>query len=217
MTSRTDTFQRSLQQIVDLSPYFDNEGISSVQQKVGGGLESLGTVFRAESLPESRTIITCNGIDFLFPDKSIGINDNIACEAQEILLPPGHYFALHVLGMSDWRAFEEILILNYLNGTCSEVLFGLSDASCYRGRLYGELEAIQCKLVTLDSLIPHVYLFGIPMPGEGYQMKEIETEAKIWHQVIPVETSWPLSGLTLPDNPSMHIFALTLCAMLEES
>lgn len=199
------------QVIVDLMPYYNNAGIAASCDQGADGLDGLGTILCTECLPASKATITCQRIPFVFPDKRDGSNDNIACEAQEIPLPMGHYCALHFLGMSDWRAFEEPLQLKAPDGTCTETSLGLSDASHYQGLQYGEREAIECQLITPDSLIPHVFLFGISLPSAGYQMKETHIEGGIWHQVIPMEESRLLSSIVLPDNPSMHLFALTLC------
>lgn len=208
--SKTDRSQRCRHQIADLALHFNNDGVSYIQKRSDGDLDGFGTTFCAKGLPESQSMITCNGVEFLFPDKSDGANNNIACVGQDLPLPSGCYQAIHILGMSDWRAFEETLILRYLNESCTETSLGLSDASHYHGLLYGEREAIRCTLVTPDSLIPHIYLFGIHMPGEDYQMQEMTLDAGIWHQVIPVDATKALSRLKLPDNPNMHIFALTL-------
>lgn len=196
---------------VDLVPYYNNAGIASCCDPTADGLDGMGTIFCAESLPASGTTIAYNGTRFVFPDKRDGVPDNISCEGQDIPLPVGHYRSLHVLGMCDWRAFEEPLRLKEPDGTCTETSLGLSDASHYNGLQYGEREAIECQLTTLDSLIPHVFLFGISLPSADYQMRETHIEGGIWHQVIPVEESRLLSSIVLPDNSSMHLFALTLC------
>ncbi|MYA24427.1 MAG: hypothetical protein F4Z30_17355 [Gemmatimonadetes bacterium] len=200
--------------IVDLAPYCNNAGISSCCDPAADGLDGMGTIFWAESLPASGTTIAYNGTRFVFPDKSDGMPDNVACEGQDIPLPVRHYRALHVLGMCDWRAFEEFIQLRAPDGTCTETRLGLSDASHYQGLQYGEHEALTCSLFTPDSLIPHVFLFGISLPGADYEMTETHLEAGIWHQVIALETSRPLAGLVLPDNPSMHLFALTVEASI---
>lgn len=196
--------------IVNLAPHCNNVGIASCCDLGAYGLDGLGSILCAESLPDSGTTIVCNGTRFVFPDKSDGVLDNIVCEGQDMPLSVGHYRALHVLGMCDWRAFEEPLLLRASDGTCTEISLGLSDASHYQGLQYGEREALTCSLVTPDSLIPHVFLFGISLPSTGYEMTQMQIEAGIWHQVIALEPSRPLAGLILPDNPSMHLFAVTL-------
>ncbi len=196
--------------LVDLSPYCNNAGIASRCDPVADGLDGMGTIFCAERLPASQTIITCNGTRFAFPDKSDGVLDNIACEGQDLPLPVGSYRALHILGICDWRAFAEPLRLKAPDGTGTETSLALSDASHYQGLQYGERKALTCSLVTPDSLIPHVFLFGIARPGAGYEMTETHLEAGIWHQMIALEPTQPLTGIVLPDNPSMHLFALTL-------
>ena len=196
--------------IIDLASHCNNVGIASCCDSGAYGLDGMGTIFCAERLPASGTTIACNGTQFVFPAKSDGTPDNIACEGQDIPLPVGCYRALHILGMCDWRTFEEPLQLRASDGTCTETILGLSDASHYQGLQYGERKALTCPLVTPDSLIPHVFLFGISPPGTGYEMTETHIEAGIWHQVISLEISRPLAGIVLPDNPSMHLFALTV-------
>ncbi len=196
---------------VNLAPYFNNAGIASSCDPAADGLDGMGTILRAEDLPASGATVRCNGTSFVFPDKSDGAHDNIACEVQETPLPIGRYRALHVLGLCDWRATAEIVLLHSPDGSRTQAVLGLSDASHYKGLQYGEREAFMGQLISPDSLTPHVFLFGITPPGEDYQMQETLIEAGIWHQVIELKETPLLSHLVMPDNPSMHIFALTLC------
>jgi len=196
---------------VDLAPYLNNAGIASSCAPVAEGLDGMGTIFQAEGLPASGVTVDCNGTQFAFPNKRDGVRDNIACEAQEIPLPVGCYRALHVLGICDWRATAEIILLYSPDGSCTQATLGLSDASHYKGLQYGEHEALTGQLITPDGLIPHVFLFGITPPSKGRQMYETHIEAGIWHQVIELKETLLLSHLVTPDNPFMHIFALTLC------
>ncbi len=202
---------------LDLSTHFNNTGIAPDGRPAAGGLDGMGTSFRAESLPAPGATIVSEGTPFLFPGRDRESNDNIACEAQEIPLPPGPWETLHVLGMCDWRAFEEPLRLKAPDGTCLETRLGLSDAPRYQGLQYGERVALSCPLTAPDTSIPLSSLIGTPPPGAGYEMKETRIEAGIWHQVIRLHGPRPLSGLVLPDNPSMHLFALTLAAADEVS
>ncbi len=196
---------------VDLAPYFNNAGIASSCDPAADGLDGMGTIFRSGGLPPSGATVDCSGTRFAFPDKRDGVPDNIACEAQDIPLPVGCYRALHVLGICDWRANAESVWLHSPDGSCAQATLALSDASHYNGLQYGEIEAFTGQLITPDGLIPHVFLFGIAPPGKGRQMYETHIEAGLWHQVIELEETLLLSHLVTPDNPSMHIFALTLC------
>ena len=201
---------------LDLSSHFNNAGIAPDGRPPEGGLDGMGTAFRAQSLPPPDGPILSQGTPFLFTGHRES-KDNIACEAQEIPLPPGPWPALHVLGMCDWRAFEEPLRLKAPDGTCVETRLGLSDAPRYQGLQYGESVALSCPLTAPDTSIPLSSLIGTSPPGAGYEMKETRIEAGIWHQVIHLHGHRPLSGLVLPDNPSMHLFALTLVAADEVS
>ena len=201
---------------LDLSCHFNNAGIAPDGRPPGGGLDGMGTAFRAQSLPAPDGRILSLGTPFLFPGRRES-KDNIACEAQEIPLPPGPWPALHVLGMCDWRAFEEPLRLMAPDGTWVETRLGLSDATRYQGLQYGERVALSCVLMTPDTSIPLSSLIGTPPPGAGYERKETRIEAGIWHQVIDLHGPRPLAAIVLPDNPSMHLFALTLAAADEGS
>ena len=197
---------------VDLSSHFNNAGIAPDGRPAGGGLDGMGTAFRGESLPAPGAAIVSRGTPFVLAGGDRGCNDNIACEGQEIPLPPGAWAALHVLGMCDWRAFEEPLRLKAPGGAGLETRLGLSDAPRYQGLRYGESVALSCPLTAPDTLVPLASLLGIPPPEADYEMRETRIEAGIWHQVIDWPGPRPLSALVLPDNPSMHLFALTAVA-----
>ena len=197
---------------LDLSCHFNNGGIAADGRPAEGGLDGLGTAFRSQSLPAPGGTILSQGTPFLFPGATPGSKDNIACEAQVIPLPSGVWGALHVLGMCDWRAFEEPLRLQASDGTLAETRLGLSDAPRYGGLQYGESAALSCPLMTPDTSVPLSSLIGSLPPEAGCETEETRIEAGIWHQVIDLPGPRPLTALLLPDNPSMHLFALTLAA-----
>ncbi len=197
---------------LDLSSHFNNGGIAPAGRPEDGGLDGMGTAFRAESLPAPGATIVSRGIPFVLAGRTRGSKDNIACESQVIPLPPGPWGVLHVLGMCDWRAFEEPLRLKAADGTLAETRLGLSDAPRYGGLQYGEGMALCCPLTTPDTSVPLSSLIGSSPPEAGCETEETRIEAGIWHQGIDLPGPRPLSALLLPDNPSMHLFALTLAA-----
>lgn len=198
------------QRIIDLGPHLNNHGIARQADAGPGGLDGFGTAFAGPTLPRPGASVVRNGVGFLFAGDGGPRGDNLACEGQRITFAPSRCTALHVLGMCDWRGFAEVLVLVYEDGIPAREVLGLSDGSCFRGRLFGEQEGLIGRLVARDSLVPHAVLFGIPIPEEGYQMHEMSIAGTIWHQVVPVQPSRVLVGCELPDNPAMHLFALTL-------
>jgi hypothetical protein len=149
-----------------------------------------------------------HGVVFRFG--GAGASDNVGCEGQLVALRPGRYAGLHVLGMCDWRSCEEPLCLRYADGSAERARLGLSDAVSFDGPRFGERPGLRGRLVARDSLVPHAFLFGVPVPDSDYQVQETAWDAVVWHQTVPVDPRRTLVGCDLPDNPAMHLFGLTL-------
>lgn len=135
-------------EIIDLSPYFNNDGISWDSNPSDGDFDGDGLTFPAEELPESNAMVRVHGIDFLFPDKSDGADNNLVLEGQCIAVSPDRYADLNILGASDpnWGGvgFQEEIILQYADGHRETVLLGLSSWFTHFGLLFGEREGILC-------------------------------------------------------------------------
>lgn len=184
-------------EIIDLSPYFNNDGISYDTNRSDGDFDGHGMTFPAEELPESDAIITLYGIDFLFPDKSDGAKNNLTLEGQTIAVLMNKYSDIYILGASEWGSFEEEVTLQYADGDCEKALLGLTNCNIHFGMLrFGEKEAIKCT----GSHFPHADMHS----SRG------NMNCGIWLQVLRANPRKELKAIQLGDNPSMHIFALTL-------
>ena len=184
-------------EIIDLSPYFNNDGISYDTNRSDGDFDGHGMTFPAEELPESDAIITLYGIDFLFPDKSDGAKNNLTLEGQTIAVLMNKYSDIYILGASEWGSFEEEVTLQYADGDCEKALLGLTNCNIHFGMLrFGEKEAIKCT----GSHFLHADMHS----SRG------NTNCGIWLQVLRANPRKELKAIQLGDNPSMHIFAMTL-------
>jgi hypothetical protein len=184
-------------EIIDLSSYFNNDGISYNTNRLDGDFDGHGMTFLAEELPESNYILTLHGIDFLFPDKSDGAKNNLILEEQTIPVPVNTYSGIYILGASECGSFEEEVILQYADGDHETVLLSLSNCHMQFGMLrFGEKEAIKCS---------------------GYRCLHVDLHSSrgnrncgIWLQVLRANPRNDLKAIQLGDNVCMHIFALTL-------
>ena len=184
-------------EVLDLSPYFNNDGISWDTDRSDGDFDGHGMTFPAEELPESNCIVTLCGVDILFPDKGDGVKNNMVLEGQTVPVPVGRYSEIYILGASDWGSFEEEVALRYSDGRYERVLLGLTNCNIPLGRLrFGEKEAIRCT--------------GCHFPDADLHSPRGNTSCGIWLQTLKADPERELEAIQFGDNPSMHIFAITL-------
>ena len=187
-------------EIMDLSSYFNNDGISWDNNPSDGDFDGSGLTFPAEELPESNAIVTLHDIDFLFPDKSDGAKNNLTLDGQCIAVPPNHYADINILGAADsnWGGlgFQEKVILEYADEHRETVLLGLTSWFKHSGLLFGEREVILCTGY-------HGHTFSVHSSRENI-------DCGIWLQTISGNPQRMLKTIQLADSPLMHIFAITL-------
>lgn len=176
---------------VDLSEYFNNCGISYVNDIQSGDLTGIGSSYPAEQLPDSNSNIEVDNVPFLFPKKEVGEKNNIEFNNQVISLPKGNYRNLFVLGAAENGSYIETLIIRNKN-ISQKIRLGLTDwlnETCE----FNETIAYHC--------------YGCHSTKAGI----ISTfEPKMWLQRIDLPENLLAEELSLPDNPGMHIFAITL-------
>jgi len=180
-------------QIINLSSYFNEDGISYATNRADGDFGAYGYTYPAEELPESNTRFICQGVEFLFPDKSDGQNNNLTLEKQNIQVPAKNYEAINILGASEMGSFEEEIALEYSDGSLEKAPLGLSDGWAEPSK-YKEKVGIRCsKIHALEG-----------------NMESVKVKPTVWLQKIVLNSSKKLTTIKLADNFCMHIFALTL-------
>lgn len=187
---------------IDLSRFFNNDGISYDANRLDGDFDGEGNTYPAEDLPDSNALVWVKGVLFLFPDKADGQCNNIYLERQLIELEPVTYSGIHVLGAADCGrhcggGFVEDVELHYDDGSSELVALRLTDWNCLPGLRFGAQEGIRCSELHTpagDSVLSdHLY----------------ETRPVIWLEQLKVDPGKRLCAIQLPDNPCMHIFAMS--------
>ena len=132
---------------------------------------------------------------FRFPDKGDGLNNNISPEGQHIPVPQDRYDSLYLLGSAEGN-LEDIVWFITADGDQVEAFLCLSGWHKRNSLQYGEQVAIQCS--------------GYHCPAHHVYTDRLGVDYGIWMQKLSIHTTECLTAIELPDNPGMHIFAMTL-------
>ncbi len=172
-----------------IGEHFNNRAISSASDTSAGRFNVWGNSFPAGHLPAPGSRIEVAKIPFDFPAPTPA-GDNIRCAGQMIFVPPGRYDWLHLLAAAERRA-EDTVALHFTEGDVDFEALRVSDFWAAPAR-FGEHQAC----LTGQMHYPHHVQPGL--------------SALIWRQRVPVTRGQPLTGLRLPRNVAIHVFALTL-------
>ena len=182
--------------MLDLASHFNNDGISSDADRTDGDFTGLGNTYPEEDLPTSNSVLECDGVIFRFPDKRDGLENNISLEGQRIGVPVNRYDGLFLLGASSGYSVEDTVRFVFENRKCENTYFGLSSWRLCRNLKYGERVAVKCS--------------GYHFPSQHVFTEHLDVDYGIWMQYIPIGTDSQLTHIEFPDNPDLHIFAITL-------
>lgn len=183
---------------VDLAGQADNRSLSSAENTGAGGFNVWGNSFPAEHLPDPGSTVTVGGVPFVFgtaPGSSGG--DNIRCAGQFVDVPPGRYDWVHVLAASERRT-EDTAALHFADGHVDFEDLRVSDFWARARPAFGECKA-----------------FETPVMHYPHHVQQ-RVEALMWAQRMPVPRRATLTGVRLPRNVAVHVFAMTLQSTEEE-
>ncbi|MYT07073.1 MULTISPECIES: hypothetical protein [Streptomyces] len=174
---------------VDISGHRNNVAVSAAAETKAGAFNVWGNSFSAEHLPAGESLVNVDGVPFEFPPLCEG-PDNIRCAGQFIRVPEGRYDWIHVLAASERRC-EDTVELIFADGSVDAEALRVSDFWAAPA-WFGEVKAFE----SLVMHYPHHVQRGIP--------------AVMWAQRVPVTRRAGLTGIVLPRNVAIHVFAVTL-------
>jgi hypothetical protein len=177
--------------LVDLESYFDNRGITSETDLATGEFNIWFNSFPAEELPPPGNFIEVGAVPFLFPAPNAQGKDNFRCSGQLIELPPGDYDWIYLLAVAERRS-EDFVYLHYADGATDPEWLRVSDFWAETPAHFGEQHYLRCTCLHYPR---HV---------------QRKMGSAIWSCPVPVPRLTPLAAIRLPDNPAIHIFALSL-------
>ncbi|MGW5876135.1 hypothetical protein ACWFMI_06210 [Nocardiopsis terrae] len=131
------------------------------------------------------------GVSFVFPVGEAVGGDNVRCRGQVVEVPPGDYDWIYLLGAAERRTEDHVGLL-YADGAERSEHLRMSDFWPETDTRFGEPLAFRTSAMRYPR---HTHTPHAP---------------SIWQQRSPVCVRGRLRALRLPDNPAMHVFAITL-------
>lgn len=172
---------------VDLAAHVNNTAFTTRRDPHTGRLNVWGNSLPADSLP-GRALLA-GGIPFELPEPGSG-PDNVRCDGQLVRLPPTRADWLHLLATSERRC-EEAVMVHYASGAVDPEWLRVSDFWPSHAH-FGEVEALRSTAMHY----PH--------------HRQEDLGGRLWAVRVPVPRREPVRALRLPDNPALHVFAITV-------
>ncbi|MEY9847289.1 endo-alpha-N-acetylgalactosaminidase [Streptacidiphilus sp. BW17] len=173
---------------------YNNVGITDNANTKAGDFDGSGNSFSAQALATAGATpgatVTHDGVDFTWPDVPAGAPDNISAQGQTVLLHGAGQIA--VLGASAGTGYGTAT-LTYTDGSTSSAQIGLPNWCCSDVHAHGAQP-------TIDSV-------GDNGPGGP---ANAGTHYDIAYNTIPTDQGKTVAAVTLPNDPALHIFAMTL-------
>lgn len=177
---------------IDLRGLVNNRGLQP-PGTTGYGFNIWSNTFPAEELPPAGSVTDVAGVPFSFPPPPAPGGDNIRCRGQLVGLPVGDWDWIYLVGAAERRT-EDLVELLYRDGTVRPAWLRMSDFWPETPERFGEPLTARTSAMRYPR---HTHRNHAPT---------------LWQQRIGVAHPEGLSAVRLPDNPAMHVFALTLVA-----
>ncbi|MEU9107568.1 hypothetical protein AB0D54_25135 [Streptomyces xanthophaeus] len=176
--------------LLDLTALADNVGATGPDGLSAGAFNIWGNTYPADELPPAGPV-EVHGIPFRFPATGGGAPDNVRCSGQLIEVPEGHYDWIHVLAAAERRT-EDPVRLHFTDGSVDPEWLRISDFWPETASRFGERAAFSGTRLHYPRHVQHAM------------------GPTIWRQRVPVTREQRLRAVRLPDNPAIHLFAITL-------
>jgi hypothetical protein len=209
LASQTATLLLTLPRLhsTGLTLTYDHDWISPHENPGDYNTPSSDWAFAGEQLPASRTVFSIpsgatTSVDFLFPDKTDGVNNVMAVNGQTLPVPAGHYAGVHLLEASQYGAWDGAVTLNYSDGTAAIPMHWSDWAWNAVGQQLGANETVA---IPTD----HRHKAGQPSGSPPVD---------ILHSFAAADSSRTLVSITLPadtggaGSKDAYIFAISLDA-----
>lgn len=184
----------------DITPYFDNVGVSDDSDQAAGNLDGIGSSLSAEALAAAGytpgATVSANGLSYTWPDAAPGKPDDVVAGGQDIALAgkPGAT-TVGLLGTATYGPSQGTATITYTDGSTQQATIGFGDwtsaSNLPAGASVAATLAYRNKSAGGSQTAP-TYLFT---------------------STIALEPGKTVAGITLPGQVSsgeLHVFAITV-------
>ncbi|MFI1393677.1 GH92 family glycosyl hydrolase [Streptomyces sp. NPDC020681] len=174
---------------VDLSTAVNHDGTATKDQSGQGDFDGGGWSYDADLLPRPGPV-TWNGVTYQATDPSGTAANFVEARGQALLLPEGARSSLRLVGASHNGPVNTTLTVRYTDGTSKDIAVTIGD---WAG------SAPSGSTVVLD--MPHRIKNGQGVDGPP---------VRLFGDSAPLDAAKTLRSVTLPDDPRVEVYAITL-------
>jgi len=175
----------------DLSPFYNNVGITDDSDPGPGSFDGAGDSYSAEALADAGlsagSQVTAGGVTFTWPDVPAGQPDNVILQGQSVVLS-GSGSTLGFLGAAAGGTFSGTGTIVYTDGSTQPFTITFTN-------WIGDTPAPG------GLLVAHTAYFNRTSTGPA-------RTPSIFAAFAPLDPSKTLAGVILPSQGDMHVFAL---------
>jgi hypothetical protein len=174
---------------VDLSPERNVDGTATVAAPAEGNFDGGGWSYDAGLLPAAGPV-TWGGVEYQAPDPAGTAANFVQARGQAILLPAGAHTAVRLIATAYNGPASGTLTLGYTDGTTGAAAITVADwcGSPAAGS-------------TTALAMPHRIKAGQGVDGPPVSLFGLS---------VPVPSGKQIRSITLPDDPRLHLYAVTL-------
>ncbi|MBO0840355.1 MAG: hypothetical protein J2O49_06015, partial [Sciscionella sp.] len=178
----------------NLAQAFNNVAITDESNPTAGDFDGGGDSYSAQALAAAGvtpgSTVTHDGVSFAWPSASAGANDNVVAGGQ-IVKFSGKGSKLAFLGSEAGFASGDVTV-TYTDGSTATASLGFPNWCCTDPTAYGAQAAI-----TTDHR-------DTPSGPANYGVSYI-----VFYNTIALDPSKTVASVQLPDEPAIHVFALS--------
>jgi len=181
---------RQCYRVIGLNDFHNNRGTTHDHEKHLGRLNIWGNSLPREDLPPLGQEYLKDEVPFILSAEPVHGFDNVVCRGQSIPLPSAQVHALHVIGVAERRNVGHF-VLSHEGRVTAALEIGFSDFWPEAPANFG------------NSLIVRMGCLHYP------RHRQQNMHPSLWSARAEAG-GVPADRLTLPDNPALHLFALTI-------
>jgi predicted alpha-1,2-mannosidase len=183
----------------DLSPYYDNTGVSDDADPGSGNIDGLDNSYSYQALSSAGitpgSTVTAGGLSYTWPAAAAGTPDNVVADGQVIpVAAQSGATMLGILGAATYGPSQGTATITYTDGSTQTFTLAFSDWTLAGG------------LLSSDSVVAD-------MPYRNSPSGANDSPTYLFTTTVPLQAGKTIASVTLPQSANqgeIHVFAVSL-------